>query len=74
MAFTINQVTDGAVMEFGGGLGTIVVLFGSCTLGVMAMYFIGSQIDKFVRGRQSGPEAKTYDQKVRVARKTRKKK
>ncbi len=71
MAFWLNEVTDGVLMGFGGGIGTIVVLFGSCALCVFLCYLVGSQIEKYFRTREGGPEPKTYDEKVRAARKNR---
>jgi len=73
-ALGLNQLTGGAAFEFGKGVGTIVTFFGSCTLGVVVMYYLGTILERQISKRQRRPDPKTYDQKARVQRKTRQKK
>jgi len=52
-AFQIGGLADGAVFEFAGGLGTVLVTFGCCAAGVALLYFgVAVQIGKLVRDRE----------------------
>jgi ABC-type dipeptide/oligopeptide/nickel transport system permease component len=65
LALAINQWTHNTVFAFGQGIGTILVTFGCCSLGVVLMYLLAVQVEKLVRGRRREAKAKAKETRPR---------
>ncbi len=71
LALLIAKLSGGAAFAFGQGAGMLLVTFGSCTLGVMAMYFLWSRIEGRMRAKARAERAK--EKKTREVRRRRRK-
>jgi uncharacterized membrane protein len=72
LALLIAKLTGEAAFAFGQGAGMLLVTFGSCTVGVMVMYFIWSRIEGRLRAKAKAERAK--EKKTRDSRRKRRRK